>query len=96
MWKPDLSAANQVRCFFMPPKGRTATDPFGSRLQGQPQCSSWISSLGASSTRYWTASWSLSQSPPPTVSLKWCSRLSSALMTPAAPPSAAQVWLRIG
>ena len=52
MWKPDLSAANQVRCFFMPPNGRTATEPFGSRLQGQPQCSSWMSSLGASSTRY--------------------------------------------
>ncbi len=46
MWKPDLSAANQVRLIFMPPKGRTATEPSGSRLQGQPQCSSWMQFLG--------------------------------------------------
>ena len=29
MWKPVLSAANQVRMFFMPPNARTATRPFG-------------------------------------------------------------------
>ena len=50
MWKPVLSAANHVRWFFMPPKGRTATRPSGSRLQGQPQCSSCSSSRGASLT----------------------------------------------
>ena len=30
----------QVRIFFIPPNGRTATEPSSSRLQGQPQCSS--------------------------------------------------------
>jgi len=29
MWKPVLSAANQVRMFFMPPNARTAIRPFG-------------------------------------------------------------------
>src|SRR6266566_3297873 len=51
MWKPVLSAANQVRSCVMPPNGRTATCPSGSRLQGQPQCSSLSSSLGASATK---------------------------------------------
>jgi hypothetical protein len=32
----------------------------------------------------------------PTVSSKCKSKLSSGLITPAAPPSAAQVWLRMG
>src|SRR3989304_2265810 len=45
-WKPVLSAANQVRSFCIPPKGRTATLPSGSRLQGQPQCSNCRSSAG--------------------------------------------------
>ncbi len=40
MWKPVLSAANQVRSIFMPPKGRTLTWPSSLRLHGQPQCSS--------------------------------------------------------
>ena len=44
MWKPVLSAANHVRIFFMPPNGRTAMRPSGSRLHGQPQCSSRSSS----------------------------------------------------
>ena len=48
MWKPVLSAANQVRIFFMPPKARTATRPSGCRLHGHPQCSSCSSSRGAS------------------------------------------------
>ena len=67
-WKPVLSAANLVRFFFMPPKARTATRPSGRRLQGQPQCSSWRSSSGASRTKYSIASWSPSQSLPETVS----------------------------
>ena len=46
MWKPDLSAANQVRMIFMPPNGRTATEPSGSRLHGQPQRSICSSSFG--------------------------------------------------
>ena len=68
MWKPVLSAANHVRCFFMPPNGRTATCPSGCRLHGQPQCSSWRSSLGASFTKASMASWSPSQSLPEIVS----------------------------
>ena len=58
MWKPVLSAANHVRIFFMPPNARTATRPSGSRLHGQPQCSSCRSSSGASLTNASTASWS--------------------------------------
>ena len=68
MWKPVLSAANQVRIFFMPPKGRTATCPSGCRLHGQPQCSSCSSSRGASWTNASIASWSPSQSLPEMVS----------------------------
>ena len=68
MWKPVLSAANQVRIFFMPPKARTATWPSGCRLHGQPQCSSCSSSRGASCTNASIASWSPSQSLPETVS----------------------------
>ncbi len=68
MWKPVLSAANQVRWAFMPPKGRTATEPSGSRLHGQPQCSRRSISAGASRTKASTASWSQSQSPPEMVS----------------------------
>ena len=71
MWKPVLSAAYHVRMIFMPPNGRTATLPVSSRLHGQPQCSSWVSSFGISLTNSSTASWSVSQSPPETVSLKW-------------------------
>ena len=47
-------------------------------------------------TKYSTTSWSHSQSPPATVSWKWCSRLSCACVTAAEPPSAATVWLRMG
>ena len=47
MWKPVLSAAYHVRSIFMPPNGRTATLPSGSRLHGQPQCSICMSSSGA-------------------------------------------------
>ena len=68
MWKPVLSAANQVRIFFMPPNARTATRPSGRRLHGQPQCSSCRSSSGASRTKASMASWSPSQSLPDTVS----------------------------
>src|SRR6266487_1191151 len=96
MWKPVLSAANQVRICFMPPNGRTATCPSGSRLHGQPQCSSRSSSRGASATNASTASWSHSQSPPETVSYACSSRLSSGRIAAAAPPSAETVWLRIG
>ena len=67
-WKPVLSAANHVRSIFIPPKGRTAMWPSGSRFQGQPQCSSRSISSGASRTKASTASWSLSQSPPEMVS----------------------------
>src|SRR3989304_2467393 len=35
-WKPVLSAANQVRSFCIPPKGRTATLPSGSAPPGPP------------------------------------------------------------
>ena len=68
MWKPVLSAAYQVRRMRMPPKGRTATEPSGSRLHGQPQCSSCTISRGASLTKSSTASWSASQSAPLIVS----------------------------
>ena len=85
MWKPGLSAANQVRSIFIPPKARTLTCPSFLRLHGQPQCSSWVSSTGACSTKYSTTSCSHSQSPPPTVSWKCRSRLSSGFLTPAAP-----------
>src|ERR1043166_1546468 len=50
------------------PNGRVAVRPFGSRLQGQPQCSKRISSSGASLTTASTASWAQSQSPPEMVS----------------------------
>ena len=58
MWKPVLSAAKQVRHVVMPPKGRTLMLPSGSRLQGQPQRSSWLISSGACCTKYSTTSWS--------------------------------------
>ena len=58
MWKPVLSAAKQVRQVVMPPKGRALILPSGSRLQGQPQCSSWMSSIGASRTKVSTTNWS--------------------------------------
>src|SRR5215470_4305121 len=96
MWKPVLSAANQVRCTFMPPKKRTLMWPSSLRLQGQPQCSSCTISSAQCATKYSTASWSHSQSPPETVSSKWLSRVSSVRTTPAEPPSAATVWLRMG
>src|SRR5215213_3413403 len=96
MWNPVLSAANQVRIFFMPPNARTATWPSGCRLHGQPQCSSCSSSRGASSTNASTASWSASQSLPEMVSWMCSSSVSPSAMTPAAPPSAETVWLRIG
>lgn len=41
-----LSAANQVRSIFMPPKRRTLTLPSGRRLHGHPHCSSWVISVG--------------------------------------------------
>ena len=56
MWKPVLSAANQVRSLFIPPNGRTAMCPSGSRLHGQPQCSRRTISSGASRTKASTAS----------------------------------------
>ena len=68
MWKPVLSAANQVRLFFMPPKARTAMRPSSWRLHGHPQCSSCSSSRGASLTNASIASWSPSQSLPEIVS----------------------------
>ena len=58
MWKPDLSAAKHVRHVVMPPNGRTEILPSGSRLQGQPQCSIWMISTGASRTKASTTSWS--------------------------------------
>ena len=58
MWKPDLSAAKQVRHVVMPPKGRTAMVPSGLRLHGHPQCSIWMISTGASRTKASTTSWS--------------------------------------
>src|SRR6266581_4371530 len=42
----------------MPPKGRAEILPSGSRLHGQPQCSIWITSIGASRTNASTTSWS--------------------------------------
>ena len=96
MWKPVLSAANHVRCTFMPPKKRTLTLPSAWRLQGQPQCSSCTISAVHCSTKSCTASWSHSHSPPETVSSKWFASESSPRTTPAEPPSAATVWLRIG
>ena len=96
MWKPVLSAANQVRSIFMPPKARTLAWPSAVRLQGQPQCSICTISSCACATKYSTTSCSHSQSPPATVSWKCASRLSCACVTAAAPPSAATVWLRIG
>jgi hypothetical protein len=96
MWKPTLSAAYQVRFVLMPPKARVATLPSSLRLQGQPQCSSRVSSFGASSTKYSMTSWSPRKSDPLTVSYPCISRLSSSRATAAAPPSAETVWLRIG
>src|SRR3990172_5746990 len=95
-WKPVLSAANQVRSFCIPPKGRTATLPSGSRLQGQPQCSNCSSSAGAARTKSSTGSGSASQSEPLIVSWMCSSRESLDLITPPAPPSAETVWLRMG
>src|SRR5712692_2270674 len=80
----------------MPPKGRTLTRPSGSRLHGQPQCSSWITSPGASLTNTSTTSWSARKSLPKIVSFACVSRLSFSRMTAAVPPSADTVWLRIG
>src|SRR5712692_5286113 len=80
----------------MPPKGRTLTRPSGSRLHGQPQCSSWITSPGASFTKASTTSWSARKSLPKIVSFACVSRLSFSRMTAAVPPSADTVWLRIG
>ena len=70
MWKPVLSAANQVRSIFMPPKARTFTRPSSLRLHGQPQCSSCTISSVQRATKSSTTSCSHSQSPPATVSLK--------------------------
>src|ERR1700730_419648 len=95
IWKPERSAANQVRSIFMPPNARTLMWPSALRLQGQPQCSSCTISRVQCSTKYSTTSCSHNQSPPETVSLKWLSRLSWAWTTPAEPPSAATVWLRL-
>ena len=58
MWKPVLSAAKHVRQVVMPPKGRTAMEPSELRLHGQPQCSIWMISIGASRTNASTTSWS--------------------------------------
>src|SRR2546428_3612814 len=80
----------------MPPKGRTLTRPSGSRLHGQPQCSSWITSPGASLTNTSTTSWSARKSLPKIVSFACVSRLSFSRMTAAIPPSAETVWLRMG
>src|SRR5688572_1809124 len=80
----------------MPPKYLTLTFPSALRLHGQPRCSSRVISGAQRATKYSTAAWSQSQSPPETVSSKWLSRLSSGRTTAAAPPSAATVWLRIG
>src|SRR5712691_2764906 len=80
----------------MPPKGRTLTRPSGSRLHGQPQCSSWITSPGASFTKASTTSWSARKSLPKIVSFACVSRLSLSRMTAAVPPSADTVWLRMG
>src|SRR5207245_9078554 len=96
MWKPLLSAAKQVRQVVMPPKGRTAMWPSGSRLHGQPQCSSWMTSPGASRTNVSTTSWSARKSLPKIVSFACVSRLSLSRMTAAVPPSADTVWLRMG
>ena len=96
MWKPTLSVAYQVRFVLMPPNARVATVPSSLRLHGQPQCSSRVSSLGASSTKYWITSWSPRKSEPFTVSKPCISKLSSSRATAAAPPSAETVWLRIG
>src|SRR5438552_8604493 len=80
----------------MPPKGRTLTRPSGSRLHGQPQCSSWITWPGASLTKASTTSWSARKSLPKIVSFACMSRPSFSRMTAAVPPSADTVWLRIG
>ena len=98
MWKPTLSVAYHVRGVCMPPKGRVATLPSALRLHGQPQCSSRVSSFGASSTKYWITSWSPRKSEPFTVSKACFSSESSTAPggTAAAPPSAETVWLRIG
>src|SRR5713101_7488623 len=80
----------------MPPKGRTLTRPSGSRLHGQPQCSSWMTSPGASLTNVSTTSWSARKSLPKIVSFACVSRLSLSRMTAAVPPSADTVWLRMG
>ena len=96
MWKPTLSAAYHVRLVVMPPNARVATLPSSLRLHGQPQCSRRVSSFGACSTKYWITSWSPRKSEPFTVSKPCISRESSSRATPAAPPSAETVWLRIG
>ena len=96
MWKPVLSAANHVRIFFMPPNGRTATRPSGSRLQGQPQCSS----RSSSSRRFPDERLDgVLIAEPVAAGDGVVAVLVEAVvgaMTPAAPPSAETVWLRIG
>ena len=58
MWNPLLSAAYTVRQTVIPPNGRWAIVPSGLRLQGQPQCSIWTISSGASRTKASTTTWS--------------------------------------
>src|SRR2546428_12840096 len=77
-------------------EGARAHAPVGSRLHGQPQCSSWITSPGASLTNASTTSWSARKSLPKIVSFACVSRLSFSRMTAAVPPSADTVWLRMG
>ena len=95
-WKPVLSAANQVRFFFIPPNARTATWPSGSRLHGQPQCSSLISSRGRLGDERLDG---VLVAQPVAAGDRVVRVLVEAVVgaiAPAAPPSAETVWLRIG
>ena len=97
MWKPVLSAANQVRIFFMPPKARTAMCPSGCRLQGQPQCSSCSSSRGGLlDERLDRVLVTQPVAAGDGVVGVLVEAVVGSAMTPAAPPSADTVWLRIG
>ena len=69
MRKPVLSAAYHVRMIFMPPNGRTAMAPALAAPRAAPMLQ-LHQFLVISLTNSSTASWSVSQSPPETVSLK--------------------------
>ena len=96
MWKPVLSAANQVRIFFMPPNGRTAMLAVRLAAPGTaPMLQAQQLLRGLLDERLH----GVLVAQPIAAGDGVVGVLVEAVvgaMTPAAPPSAETVWLRIG